>query len=142
MLDFLALNADKALLIVLIGVAIAAFIVSRLGELPARGWVFVAAAVASVFGWRMLRSRRKEILQKEIVQLEGRIAEREAQLKKQEEQFGHADSTLVRELAALNAQKIELERQKLLIEAESRARERQIMEMTPAQVREAAAKDL
>ncbi len=142
MLDFLALNADKAVLVVLIGIAIAAFLVSRVGDLPAKGWVFVVAAVASVFGWQVLRNRRKQILQKQITVLEDRIKEREKLLEEQQRVFEHADAALVSEQAALEAQKIEVERQKLLIEAESRQRERAIMDMTPAEVRAAAAREL
>lgn len=142
MLEFLAMNADKAFLIVLVGVAIAAFLISRVSELPARGWIFVGAAAASVVGWQVLRSKRKAILQKQIIELEARIEEREKLIEKQKQVFEHADAALVREQAALEAQKIEFERQKLLIDAEGKARERQIMDMTPAQVREAAASQL
>jgi hypothetical protein len=141
-LEFFAMNADKAFLIILIGIAIAAFLVSRVGELPAKGWVFVAAAATSVIGWQVLRSKRKQILQKQIVELEGRIKEREELLKEQQKVYEHADAALVQEQAALEAQKLEVQRQTLLIEAESRARERAIMEMTPAEVRAAAARDL
>jgi hypothetical protein len=141
-LNFLALNADKAFLIALIGIAIAAFIVSRAGDLPAKGWVFVAAAAASLIGWQVLRGKRKDILKKEINQLEGRIEEREKVLQVQKATFETADAALVKEQATLEAQKLEFQRQKLLIDAEHKVREKAILDMTPAEVRAAAASQL
>lgn len=142
MFDFLAIHADKAFLIVLIGIAVAAFIVSRAGEMPAKGWVFFAAAAASVVGWNILKGRRREIIKKEITRLEHDIKQREKVIEKQKEVFEEADHEAVKAQAALIAAKANFEREAALIEAKSQKEREEILSMSGMELRRRAASDL
>lgn len=121
----------------LIVLALAAVLLYRMGFLPKKSLPFVAAGIAGVVGLRILKGRREKALEAEIGNVNKRIKAREPVLDALGVIAGTADEEALAARAALEKEKAAVEKELLLLRAESEERRQKIEIMSPNEVTEA-----
>lgn len=99
------LGIDTYVAFGLIGIVVVMFLLSKMNVLPKKSLLFVAAALAGVFGLSLLRERRTKHLRKDLEEREKKLKEQEQKLKDLHERYGLAEDKL-------SEAKAELERQR------------------------------
>src|SRR5437868_7100029 len=98
------LTGDIQIALLILVIVVAVFIANRIGVLPKGGIPIVIAAIVAVFGWRIWRDRRQSALRKQMQELQKRLDERDAALKKMKTDVNIADRQVDESRAALQSQ--------------------------------------
>lgn len=121
----------------LIVLALVAVLLYRMGFLPKKSLPFVAAGIAGVVGLRILKGRRDKALGAEIDKLDKRIKDRDRELDALGLRAGTADEEALAARAALEKEKAAVGKERLLLQAKSAERKREIEAMGIDEVYEA-----
>ena len=109
---------DIVFALVLVLVVVITFVIGQIGLLPKRSLPFVAAALLAVFGGAIYRARRQAELRKELAQREAILKKKEEELKEKKEGIEVSERELNEVQAQVNTQKAAYKKEILIVGAQ------------------------